>query len=206
MWLCPHSPWPVNRNPLLAGIFRDTDRAFSDLAVQVIANMPGLRTIALQVHLGAAVPPGQVRWHFDGPNSLLHMAISLQGSRNLHYILSQDPTNTVRELFWYPPIVTQGWKHHHVLPQHDGSLYVTSPFAFEHGVEYPAADWSLPIVAVQCRLLFTAAEAVEVAKFRPSWAMALRERLSTQMEAAQLQIPSLDQVLASEAYLVWNDP
>eukprot|EP00658_Telonema_sp_P-2_P026356 TRINITY_DN20631_c0_g1_i6.p1 TRINITY_DN20631_c0_g1~~TRINITY_DN20631_c0_g1_i6.p1 ORF type:complete len:514 (-),score=32.13 TRINITY_DN20631_c0_g1_i6:248-1624(-) len=116
----------VNRNPLLAGIFRDTDRAFSDLAVQVIANMPGLRTIALQVHLGAAVPPGQVRWHFDGPNSLLHMAISLQGSRNLHYILSQDPTNTVRELFWYPPIVTQGRLHTRQRPRIDLALQAGS--------------------------------------------------------------------------------
>jgi hypothetical protein len=40
-----------------------------------------------QLHAGSAVEKGRrkhMRWDVDGPNSLLHMAISVTGHRTLH--------------------------------------------------------------------------------------------------------------------------
>jgi hypothetical protein len=49
-----------------------------------------------------------------------------------------------------------------------GSVYVTSPSLFEHGVAYPASDdWADRILAVQSRLLLTAQESKALKKVWP---------------------------------------
>lgn len=110
--------------------------------------------LSVQVHWGDCIPQQAIAWHIDAPNSLLHLAVSLQGRRSLHARRAIVDgrisgncligTKDERDVLW----------------QHEGSAYLSSPCSFPHAVEYPACDWDHRIVAVQCRLLFDRAEAL----------------------------------------------
>jgi len=105
--------------------------------------------ISVQVHWGDEVPLECVCWHVDAANSLVHMALGLQGRRGLHarrnIAAGRIHQNCAlgltdeREILW----------------QAEGSAYLGSPCCYPHAVEYPAAYWSKRIVAVQCRLHLT---------------------------------------------------
>ena len=83
-------------------------------------------------------------WHRDSPNSLLHMAVSIRGRRALHSFQSRTSARSDLGLL-------------HVDWQEQGDVYVSSPWAFLHGVEYPTSDWGGRVVALQCRFLMTRA-------------------------------------------------
>lgn len=98
--------------------------------------------LAIQVHYGDAIEEEEVIWHADGPNSILHLAFSVSGKRVLHY--RTRPSQADME-------ITQSR-----LEQPKGSLYLSTPFAFPHGVEYPKPEcWEERIIAVQCRTMLT---------------------------------------------------
>lgn len=99
--------------------------------------------VAIQVHLGDAVAPEQVSWHIDAPNSAVHMAVSLLGSRTLHM--------KVRRPDAYDAAVLSE-------VQRPGDVYVGNPVSYCHGVEYPGTQPGQCIVACQFRLLLTEAE------------------------------------------------
>lgn len=122
--------------------------------------------IAAQIHSGAEIGDDLLGWHFDGPNSLLHLALSLRGSRALRAKLelqSEDaepgggsvpaaaaavdslPSDAK------PKIQLQDYR----LPQTAGNLYMGTPFVYMHAVEYPETrKWKDSILALQVRFLF----------------------------------------------------
>ena len=105
----------------------------------------------LQVHAGTAVKnSSDIFWHTDAANSALHLAISLFGRRRLHAHCGSDCGVSVTE---------------HTA----GSVYLSSPAAFVHGVEYPlhaGGRFAQSIVSVQARILLNHSDraALEVAR------------------------------------------
>eukprot|EP00051_Salpingoeca_urceolata_P028255 m.485875 g.485875 ORF g.485875 m.485875 type:complete len:311 (-) comp24052_c0_seq1:88-1020(-) len=94
--------------------------------------------VAIQMHAGDPVRPGDLAWHMDAANSILHLALSLRGSRTLHAKPGMGRADT-----------------DHEFPQEPGSVYLSTPFTFMHSVEYHCSkeDYDDRIVAVQCRFL-----------------------------------------------------
>ena len=104
--------------------------------------------VAAQVHCHDAIPSDEVRYHVDAGNSLLHLAISVRGSRTLH--VRGKPCAAEGEA-----PVEEGDARKRPLTkfaQSPGDVYLSSPNFFPHGVEYPEyPSWEERIVALQCR-------------------------------------------------------
>jgi hypothetical protein len=108
--------------------------------------------LSVQVHWGDQVAPEDVAWHVDAPNSFLHLAVGLSGSRALHARrrIANDRihqnclvgVSDEREVLWQQP----------------GETYLSVPCCFPHAVEYPQCDWENRIVAVQVRLFLNEEE------------------------------------------------
>ncbi|KAL1524598.1 hypothetical protein AB1Y20_019487 [Prymnesium parvum] len=123
--------------PRLAASLASADDDFSRLVRAMLAAGGLFADVDVQFHAGAHVPPAEAYWHVDMPNSFAHLGISLFGSRTLHAKCGRRCNVSATE-------------------QRAGRVYLSSPAAFEHGVEYPRhAGGSLgrSIVAVQARLL-----------------------------------------------------
>eukprot|EP00927_Polykrikos_kofoidii_P039947 TRINITY_DN34229_c0_g1_i1.p1 TRINITY_DN34229_c0_g1~~TRINITY_DN34229_c0_g1_i1.p1 ORF type:complete len:295 (-),score=29.07 TRINITY_DN34229_c0_g1_i1:113-997(-) len=117
---------------------RDLTKArSSSILASVLRRKAHFADLSVQIHWGDDVPSTDVMWHIDACNSLLHLAIGLQGQRALLTRHVQHGENT--EVRW----------------QREGAVYVSSPACFPHAVEYPATDWAGRVVAVQCRLHLT---------------------------------------------------
>ena len=97
--------------------------------------------VSVQTHYGDGVQGEHLGWHRDNFNSVLHMAIAVRGHRALHYEVApeQGSKSMGERVAWMSP----------------GDIYISSPCAFRHAVEYPSTDWESRIIAVQCRMLFT---------------------------------------------------
>jgi hypothetical protein len=147
-------------------------RAFSDLAVQV--------------HHGDAITPSDARFHTDGINSCLHLALSLRGTRSLLCKLSDTPEAKPSERIFHFSA---------------GDVYVSCPWAFPHGVAYPRCDWDARIVAVQCRLLFTEQEAQQLG-MNPEAVFRLLPAITEAIASGTLRMPSLAEVEAEAAQLI----
>jgi hypothetical protein len=108
--------------------------------------------LSVQVHWGDEVPSDHVAWHIDAPNSFLHLAVSLSGSRVLHarrrVVNGRVPQNCLVGMS----------DERETLEQHQGDTYMSSPCCFPHAVEYPACSWDSRIVAVQVRLFLNEEE------------------------------------------------
>ena len=96
--------------------------------------------IADQIHWGAAAGSPEAGRHVDSVNSVLHLAITLRGTRALHFDAAQEHM-TSRAI---------------VLPP--GSVYLSSPAAFVHSVQYPTTNLTNRVEALQCRLALTQSE------------------------------------------------
>lgn len=96
--------------------------------------------IAIQIHHGTQVSGDNIFWHSDTVNSLLHMAITINGDRCLH-------TKTNK------------------FPQHKNNVYVSSPWSFIHGVTYEECDQANKIIAVQCRFLMTQQDWMDISEY-----------------------------------------
>lgn len=96
-------------------------------------------------HVNAGAPVNlrsTIFWHTDPPNSALHLGISLFGRRLLHAECGEGCNVSDTE-------------------QVAGSVYLSSPAAFVHGVQYPAhsgGSFAQSIVSVQARMLVNASE------------------------------------------------
>lgn len=129
-------------NPAAGGLLRvlEENRHFADLSSQI--------------HFGDEVPGKRANFHNDGPNSFIHVALSINGHRSLFWKGSNDPhfaedINTTDKPRGY---VT------HEEKQRPGSVYLSSPFIVSHGVGYKKSSWDDRIIAVQCRCLFSGDE------------------------------------------------
>lgn len=111
--------------------------------------------LSSQIHFGDEVPPERANFHNDGPNSALHVALSIRGHRSLFWKGSKDVAfrNEVNVYSANP----SGYCTHEA-KQRPGSVYLSSPFIVSHGVGYTQSSWDERIIAVQCRCLFTREE------------------------------------------------
>mmetsp|Transcript_42596 Transcript_42596/g.121420 ORF Transcript_42596/g.121420 Transcript_42596/m.121420 type:complete len:469 (+) Transcript_42596:64-1470(+) len=178
-------------------------------------------------HLG--VVEAQVRWgekdcrmpsHKDGATSLLHLGLTLGGERTFRagvFGASDSAGNS-------PPRAGDGkatraeadperniWDLERWRPEHlreilmtPGAAYLSSPFLFEHGVEYDAeSSQESPIIALQCRFAYPNdlgrhlnnlrdADVAEIAEV-------VAEVLKSSSESARLRMPSLNEVIKGEA-------
>ena len=95
--------------------------------------------VAIQIRYGTEVTYEHVNWHLDTFNSMLHMALSLQGSRQLY-------AKKVKE---------DGSSKVYCNTQTPGDVYLSSPAAFKHAVGHKTVRREDRIVAIQCRILMT---------------------------------------------------
>ncbi len=96
---------------------------------------------SIQLHYGDKIDKDSVRFHNDGPNSIIHLGLSISGQRTL---LAAGGSTSDPDFFSL-----------HQFQQTPGSVYVSSPFAMKHGPQYPNSSWKNRIIAVQCRILCT---------------------------------------------------
>lgn len=148
--------------------------------------------IAVQVHAGDEINGKHIGWHNDAPNSTLHLAVSIRGRRALHSRLADKIRDEEMKL----------QRHEQVT----GDVYVSSPFAFPHGVEYSEAKtWEERIVAVQCRFLL---DEETYFKMRDTYQSleSLMDRLTNKLQECTVVLPTLQQVKDVEAELQEADP
>lgn len=89
---------------------------------------------AIDVQAGPSLGNYNMSWHRDGVSGLLHLAITLSGSRTVKF-------RSPHEM--------------HEVHMGAGNFYLSSPFLFDHGVEYhQESDDSGPLLALMCRFGF----------------------------------------------------
>ena len=172
--------------PLLADIAKRLDGVAGWAAALLAHLVRGGRAwadLALQTHYGTDEPG---IWHCDSANSLLHLAVSVRGTRSL---LSMDDEGH-----------TRASPRRAVLPP--GSAYLTSPALFPHAVEYAnAPGHNERILAVQARFLTSLDEihVLEAARRgAPEEWEAIAEAFSAALAAAGgLKLPSMAEVQAA---------
>jgi hypothetical protein len=151
----------------------------SQFLTQLLDNSCFFSDLAIQVHFGEPIAGKDIGWHRDGVNSILHMALSVRGERSL----------------WYGD-----GDRDEVAPQKEGNVYITSPFALMHAVEYPPCTWDTRVVAVQCRLLMDDRDNNILEMCGESW-YELMARLTPVLQAAPLRLPTLSEIHAAEKSL-----
>lgn len=163
----------------LKSIADDLNAALADSATttdeEVLSTDAFFADCAAQHHHGDAVditPDSFTGWHCDAANSLLHLAISLCGTRRLHYRSGLGPRS----------------QHHYVASMTAGDMYLTSPFLFEHAVEYPECDLANRILAVQCRIHLSPDTLQRLYLVRPALLEACAVRA---LEAARARPPTI---------------
>jgi len=144
-----------------------------------------LSDLAVQISHGDAQGHPNIPLHLDNVNSLLHMAISLKGSRTL--------------LIGYPD------DRHSVqfsLDQSAGCVYLTTPWAFRHGVNWPAQAWEDRAIAVQCRTLMTVEENKQVFSQISGREEELASCVADVLEQHNLLIPTVKEVMTMSESLL----
>mmetsp|Transcript_52266 Transcript_52266/g.163880 ORF Transcript_52266/g.163880 Transcript_52266/m.163880 type:complete len:501 (+) Transcript_52266:1-1503(+) len=111
-------------------------------------------------HFG--VVEAQIRWggerlrqpsHMDGATSLVHLGLTLGGARRLRSgVFPAKDTVSSGKNVWDESV----WAPAHLqdAPMLPGSAYLSSPFCFEHAVEYEPCSATEPMVALMCRFGF----------------------------------------------------
>ena len=144
--------------------------------------------VNVQLHSGATVPLPDVYWHVDKPNSAVHLGISLFGHRRLHVQCRGTCNVTETE-------------------QVAGTIYLSSPAAFVHGVEYPyfrGGTLARSILAIQARILMPNRSAVARLDeaVRNGGGIDAFSRLATALQGMHtLKLPSLSELRAVERTL-----
>lgn len=154
---------------------------FGDLSVQIHYGQGNEKKLAS----GAA-------WHTDAENSLLHLAVTLRGSRVLHSRRAQPQVNsTLRR-----PGRPGGQEPMEVLErQKPGDVYLSSSTLMRHAPRFFDTSFATRVIAIHARILYTSAELDHFRRVRTrdSWRR-LTAVLADTLAAADLQIPSLAQV------------
>ncbi len=143
--------------------------------------------MAVQVHFGDAVPADAVGWHRDSFNSTLHCAVSIRGERVLHARFHE-----AAQLVDYHDEARVAAT---LAPQREGDVYVSCPYAFGHGVQYPACAWADRTVAVQLRWLLVDGTLEALADIETEAVMDMMRVLATALRGAAVTMPTLAQVL-----------
>ncbi|EOD32672.1 hypothetical protein EMIHUDRAFT_253293 [Emiliania huxleyi CCMP1516] len=179
--------------PLLARLGPlEASSPFASLLSSILRRGGLFAHLSVQVHSGGTWGPG---WHVDHPVSSLHLGIALHGLRTLH-------ANCSGGAFARCPIAAT--------TQPAGSIYFSSPAAFQHGVVYPehrGGSFAESIVAVQARLLSNSSGEA----FRLDSAKMGRDARTTFAAVAEallaipLKLPSLEELRAAESLLAVDE-
>ena len=195
----------------LAALFSRPEAFFSDLAVQV--------------HFGQQQEP---IWHNDGVNSILHMALSINGNRELRMLARgpEDAPDKQHQVFrangatkWDTGTAREAktrygqprrdrsqidWEKQFLNPMSPGDVYISSPTGFLHGVDYPECSYTNRIIAVQCRLLMTRDESYTMLSVMDvdEWVRIIADRVTPLLKRAELQMPSFSDVQATHDQLL----
>lgn len=152
--------------------------------------------LSIQIHYGkgneAKLESGAA-WHTDAENSLLHLAITLRGSRVLHSRRTRGRDAALRK----PTQASQTPKE--VLErQNPADVYLSSSTLMRHAPQFFDTDYSERVIAIHARILYTTAEIDHFRSVRTkkSWDK-LTSVLANVLVAADLQMPSLAQVITT---------
>mmetsp|Transcript_93315 Transcript_93315/g.283316 ORF Transcript_93315/g.283316 Transcript_93315/m.283316 type:complete len:228 (-) Transcript_93315:107-790(-) len=162
-------------------------------------------------HFG--VVEAQLRWgneklrqpsHMDGATSLLHLGLTLGGRRTLRagvfptHSEASGGKNVWDEAVWSPG-------HLKDTPMSPGSAYISSPFCFEHAVEYDGCAQTEPMIALMCRFGFPKDLGPLINNMRTDDMLDITTVLASCLKAVAcrglLRMPSLAEVLQCEASL-----
>jgi len=92
-----------------------------------------------------------------------------------------------------------------------GCAYLSSPYVFEHGVEYQSGSWEEPVIALQCRLAFDAEPGKELNGLRDSVmrdvSNTIAKALCQASACGDLRMPGMEEILEAEARVpaIWKD-
>mmetsp|Transcript_16291 Transcript_16291/g.46497 ORF Transcript_16291/g.46497 Transcript_16291/m.46497 type:complete len:892 (-) Transcript_16291:76-2751(-) len=197
--------------------FQKEGADISNLVQHVVACLKGQR------HFG--MMEVQVWWgegsltlpsHKDGATSLLHLGLTLGGSRTLRIgtFASADETSSTRaeekdKDVWD----TFQWSHNRQLAaglkdakMMRGSAYISSPYVFEHGVRFERGSRNDPIISLQCRFAFEPDVGKQLNAKRNDLmhdiSSAIAGQLQRSCERGELRMPSILEVRQEEQKLV----
>jgi hypothetical protein len=160
---------------------------FENLQVPFLTLDSAFADVAAQSHFGSPIEIAFNRfagWHFDAPNSLLHLAISLHGTRQLHVTTGgEDPS--------------VAYSVHEMTA---GDVYLASPTAFMHAVSYPECDYASRVLALQCRILVDDRELKAAMSQGIDWDAKLAE-IGAVLRMGQWRFPTYREVLETMDHL-----
>lgn len=161
-----------------------------------------------------------LRSHQDGVTSLLHLGVTLGGERLLR--IGRFPDGRLkaggskvskRKRDRMLGIGGNVWDREKEDPENlwdiemvPGSVYLSSPFCYEHAVMYHSSTRSEPVIALQCRLAFFEESDARHANSLRNGHMedisrAICETLATATDRKELRLPSEHEVAMMEARL-----
>lgn len=185
----------------------DTDGSLlMTLLAQCIEQQGGLGVIEAQVWWGDE--PVTLPSHKDGATSLLHLGLTLGGTRTLRVGTYPSPDDwpaskgRAEASVWDTPAWTRagqlasGLKD---LRQVRGCAYLSSPYCFEHGVRCERGTRDEPVIALQCRVAFSPELGPMLNGMRDDLMLAVSSSVASLLkrtsESGQLRMPSLEEVL-----------
>lgn len=158
----------------------DKDKHFGDLSIQIHYGKGNEQKLIS----GAA-------WHTDAENSLLHLAVTLRGSRVLHSkrIQSQSNTTQLRR-----PLKSQ-IPQEILEQQNPGDVYLSSSTLMRHAPQFFDTNYNTRVIAIHARILYTSAEVDHFRKVRTKdgWDK-LTNTLANTLARANIQMPNLAQI------------
>ena len=138
--------------------------------------------VAIQMKYGTGVKREHVNWHVDGFNSMWHMALSLQGARQLYAKkVEEDGSSKV-----------------YCNTQTAGDVYLSSPAAFKHAVGHNTVKRKDRIVAVQCRVLMTSEDNSNIHSeytMKPEDLRTALDKIAKLLEEQTFALPTLTEII-----------
>lgn len=181
--------------------FLTMETAFADCAAQ--------SHYGEEVRISPSKPGG---WHFDSGNSILHLAITLSGERYLHFQHHSETNETAnhdeeqqrqqqeqKDEEKKQNKDKQDWAQDHYdrLKNTTGNVYLTSPSAFKHAVEYTQCDFPNRILALQCRTLLNSATEYQDLKWQLGMKWSAKEAIVGEFFRTQngIRLPTLEETI-----------
>ena len=152
---------------------------------------------AVQIHFGDHIDDKSIGWHMDSVNSMLHLAISLHGRRALYYKTNKDMVKLNNNEEKANDNDDDKKERIKIKWQNAGQVYLSSPYAFMHGVEYPKCEWKDKIIAIQCRWLFDMDQYNLIIDHHKEWIIVMNQ-ITHNLRNANVKIPNLSQVIEME--------
>lgn len=137
--------------------------------------------LSIQIHYGIGNEDKFKRaWHVDAENSLLHLAVTIRGSRVLHSRRSNTQGGVAEEI---------------CESQVAGQIYLSSSALMLHAPRFSLASYEDRVIAIHARILYTSAELHSFRKNRTevSWE-SLVTIVAKHLASINLQIPTANQV------------